>query len=169
MPTPAPTSSRRHAASWPESRHHQRNQRRGRDAEWGGRPIGPPFVRDRFRGDERDLRALRRGGQRAHAAVCRLPEGVGLSPTTLTVIFAVYVFGLIGSLLTVGALSDHIGRRPVLGAAIALEAFAFVAFLFAGNVVGLLVARVAQGIATGIAFSTLGATLVDLNPPHAPG
>jgi len=93
----------------------------------------------------------------------------GFSPTTLTVIFAVYVFGLIGSLLTVGALSDHIGRRPVLGAAIALEAFAFVAFLFAGNVVGLLVARVAQGIATGIAFSTLGATLVDLNPPHAPG
>ena len=93
----------------------------------------------------------------------------GFSATTLTVIFAVYVFGLIGSLLTVGALSDHIGRRPVLGAAIALEAFAFVAFLFAGNVVGLLVARVAQGIATGIAFSTLGATLVDLNPPHAPG
>ena len=93
----------------------------------------------------------------------------GFSPTTLTVIFAVYVFGLIGSLLTVGALSDHIGRRPVLGAAIALEAFAFVAFLFADNVVGLLVARVAQGIATGIAFSTLGATLVDLNPPHAPG
>ncbi|TMC52077.1 MAG: MFS transporter [Chloroflexi bacterium] len=93
----------------------------------------------------------------------------GFSPTTLTVIFAVYVFGLIGSLLTVGALSDHIGRRPVLGAAIALEALAFVAFLVAGNVVGLLVARVAQGIATGTAFSTLGATLVDLNPSHAPG
>jgi hypothetical protein len=28
---------------------------------------------------------------------------------------------------------------------------------------------VAQGIATGAAFSTLGATLVDLNPPHSPG
>jgi hypothetical protein len=26
-----------------------------------------------------------------------------------------------------------------------------------------------QGVATGIAFSTLGATLVDLNPPHSPG
>jgi hypothetical protein len=31
------------------------------------------------------------------------------------------------------------------------------------------VARLAQGIATGAAFSTLGATLVDLNPPHSPG
>jgi MFS family permease len=93
----------------------------------------------------------------------------GFSATTLTVVFAVYVFGLIGSLLTVGALSDHVGRRPVLGAAIALEAVAFVLFLIADDVTVLLVARVAQGIATGAAFSTLGAMLVDLNPPHAPG
>jgi MFS family permease len=93
----------------------------------------------------------------------------GFSATTLTVIFAVYAIALIGSLLTVGALSDHIGRRPVLAAAIALEAVAFVLFLGAGGVPGLLAARIAQGIATGVAFSTLGATLVDLNPPHSPG
>jgi MFS family permease len=93
----------------------------------------------------------------------------GFSATTLTVIFAVYAVGLIGSLLTVGALSDHVGRRPVLAAAIALEAAAFALFLAAGDVTGLLGARVAQGIATGAAFSTLGATLVDLNPPHSPG
>jgi predicted MFS family arabinose efflux permease len=93
----------------------------------------------------------------------------GFSATTLTVIFAVYVVGLIGSLLVVGALSDHVGRRPVLAAAIALEAAAFVLFLLAGDVTGLLAARVAQGIATGAAFSTLGATLVDLDPPHARG
>jgi MFS family permease len=93
----------------------------------------------------------------------------GFSATTLTVIFAVYVFGLIGSLLVVGALSDHIGRRPVLATAVALEGAAFVLFLVAGGVTGLLIARVIQGIATGMAFSTLGATLVDLNPPHSPG
>src|SRR3954467_3870206 len=46
----------------------------------------------------------------------------GFSAITLTVVFAVYVFGLIGSLLVLGALSDHVGRRPVLAAAIALEA-----------------------------------------------
>jgi MFS family permease len=93
----------------------------------------------------------------------------GFSATTLTVIFAVYVFALIGSLLTIGALSDHIGRRPVLAGAIALEALAFVLFLVAGDVTALLAARVVQGVATGAAFSTLGATLIDLNPPHSPG
>jgi MFS family permease len=93
----------------------------------------------------------------------------GFTDTTLTVIFAVYVVGLIGSLLVLGALSDHVGRRPLLAAAIALEAVAFVLFIIAGDVTVLLFARVVQGIATGAAFSTLGATLVDLNPPHAPG
>jgi MFS family permease len=93
----------------------------------------------------------------------------GFSTTTLTVIFAVYVAGLIGSLLVLGGLSDHIGRRPVLAAAIALEGVAFVLFFVAGDVTVLLLARLAQGIATGAAFSTLGATLVDLNPPRSPG
>ncbi|MEV6175241.1 MFS transporter [Streptomyces sp. NPDC051954] len=91
------------------------------------------------------------------------------SATTLTVVFAIYVLGLIASLLVLGALSDYLGRRPVLAAAIALEAAALVAFAFAGNVAVLCLARVLQGIATGMAMSTLSATLVDLNPPHAPG
>jgi MFS family permease len=93
----------------------------------------------------------------------------GFSAITLTVVFAVYVVGLIGSLLMLGALSDHIGRRPVLAAAIALEAVSLVLFLAAGDVRVLLVARLLQGIATGAAMTTLGAALVDLNPPHAPG
>jgi MFS family permease len=93
----------------------------------------------------------------------------GFSDTTLTVIFAVYVLGLIGSLLVFGGLSDHVGRRPLLAAAIVLEGAAFVLFIVAGGVTILLIARVVQGVATGIAFSTLGATLVDLNPPHSPG
>jgi hypothetical protein len=38
---------------------------------------------------------------------------LGLSIMTLTVIFAVYVVGLLGALLTVGSLSDHLGRRPM--------------------------------------------------------
>ena len=66
-----------------------------------------------------------------------------------------------------GALSDHVGGRPVLAAAIALEATAMVLFLVAGDVWVLLLARIVQGIATGAAITTLGATLVDMNPPHA--
>ncbi|GAX54903.1 MFS transporter [Streptomyces olivochromogenes] len=90
------------------------------------------------------------------------------SATTLTTVFAVYVVGMIGALLVLGALSDHIGRRPVLASAIALEAVAMALFIVADDVSILLTARFVQGIATGAAMTTLGATLVDLNPPHAP-
>ena len=93
----------------------------------------------------------------------------GFSASVLTLVFAVYVFALIASLLLFDALSDFVGRRPVLASAIALEAIALLLFAVAGNVGVLLVARVLQGIATGAAMTTLGATLVDLNPPHAPG
>jgi MFS family permease len=87
----------------------------------------------------------------------------------LTVVFALYVVGLLGSLLVVGALSDHLGRRPVLAAAIGLEMVALVLFFVAGDVLVLAVARVLQGIATGAAATTLSATLVDLEPSHARG
>jgi len=38
----------------------------------------------------------------------------GFSVTVLTVLFAVYVAGLVAAWLTVGSVSDHLGRRPVL-------------------------------------------------------
>ncbi|HEY1643872.1 MAG TPA: MFS transporter [Streptosporangiaceae bacterium] len=91
------------------------------------------------------------------------------SAGTLTLIFAIFVLALLGTLLVAGQLSDYRGRRPVLLAAIALEAGALVLFLLAGNVAMLLAARAVQGIATGLALPALGATLVDFNPPHAPG
>jgi MFS family permease len=93
----------------------------------------------------------------------------GFSATALTLVFAIYALGLIGSLLILGALSDHVGRRPVLAAAITLEAVSLVLFLVAGDVSVLFVARLVQGIATGAAMTTMAAMLVDLNPPHAPG
>jgi MFS family permease len=93
----------------------------------------------------------------------------GFTASVLTVVFAIYVVGLLGSLLVVGALSDHVGRRPVLATAIALEMVALVLFLVADNVVALSLARLLQGIATGSAMTTLGATLVDLEPAHARG
>jgi MFS family permease len=69
----------------------------------------------------------------------------GFSDTTLTVVFAIYIVGLLGALLTVGALSDHIGRRPVLAAAIALELVALVLFITAGDVTVLLIALGGSG------------------------
>lgn len=91
----------------------------------------------------------------------------GFSAATLTVIFAVYVLFLLASLLVVGGLSDHVGRRPVLAAALLVQTVAVVLFLVAGNVAMLLVARAVQGAATGAAITTMAATLVDLHPRRA--
>lgn len=87
----------------------------------------------------------------------------GFSPITVTVVFGVYAVAVLTSLLTVGSLSDHIGRRPVLIAAIILQAAAMLVFATAGGVPALMVARVVQGLATGAAAGALGAGLLDLN------
>jgi MFS family permease len=94
----------------------------------------------------------------------------GFSVTTLTLIFAVYVAGLVGALLTVGSLSDHLGRRPVLVVSILVAAAGTAIFWAAGGVVSLVLARVVQGIATGTATGALAAGLVEFSPegrPHA--
>ncbi|MGH3387300.1 MAG: MFS transporter [Actinomadura sp.] len=93
----------------------------------------------------------------------------GFSPTVLTTIFAVYVLALLLALLTVGGLSDHIGRRPVLTAALIAEAAAMGLFLTADGVGPLLLARTLQGLATGAAAGAISAGLLDLQPsPTSP-
>ncbi|MCO5972368.1 MFS transporter [Actinoallomurus soli] len=88
----------------------------------------------------------------------------GFSATTLTAVFAVYALALLVALLTVGGLSDFLGRRPVLIAALLAETAAMVVFLTAGDVGTLLAARVVQGLATGAATGAISAGLVDLQP-----
>jgi hypothetical protein len=92
----------------------------------------------------------------------------GFGPGMLTTIFAVYAFALLGSLMVVGGLSDHVGRRPVIAAAFALEAVAMLLFLAADGVGWLLAARVVQGLATGALTSALGAWLLDLQRRERP-
>jgi MFS family permease len=92
----------------------------------------------------------------------------GFSSGVLTTIFAVYAFALLVSLLVVGGLSDHVGRRPVIAVAFLLEAAAMVLFLAADGVGWLLAARIVQGLATGALTSALGAWLLDLQRPERP-
>jgi MFS family permease len=92
----------------------------------------------------------------------------GFSSGVLTTVFAVYAFALLVSLLVVGGLSDHLGRRPVIAAAFALEAVAMALFLAADGVGWLLAARVVQGLATGALTSALGAWLLDLQRTERP-
>ncbi|MEY1677392.1 MFS transporter [Gordonia sp. ABKF26] len=88
----------------------------------------------------------------------------GFSALTLTLVFAVYVLTMLLSLLTVGSLSDHVGRRPVLAVALVLLIASMVLFVVAQDVGTLLAARALQGLATGAAMGTLTATTVDLQP-----
>ncbi|MFE2140085.1 MFS transporter, partial [Streptomyces sp. NPDC059466] len=86
------------------------------------------------------------------------------SATTLTTVFAVYVVGMIAALLVLGALSDHIGRRPVLATAIALEAVAMVLFIGAGDVSGHRTPPVVQGVAPAAAKTPVSNTQLTLPP-----
>jgi MFS family permease len=87
----------------------------------------------------------------------------GFSPIITTVVFGVYALAVLTALLVVGSLSDHIGRRPVLLAAIAVQAGTMLLFARADSVTLLLAARIVQGLATGAAVGAVGAGLVDLH------
>jgi predicted MFS family arabinose efflux permease len=87
----------------------------------------------------------------------------GFSAITVTLVFGVYAIAVLGALLVVGKLSDHLGRRPVLAAAIALQAVTMLIFASADSVSGLMTARIVQGLSTGAAVAAVGAGLLDLD------
>lgn len=96
-------------------------------------------------------------------------ETLALSPVFVTLVFAVYALALLKALLVAGSLSDHLGRRPVIAGALVLEAVAMGLFLLVGHAAAwLVVARVVQGVATGIAAASLGAALVDVDRVRGP-
>ena len=95
-------------------------------------------------------------------------EHFGLTEFMITIIFAAYVVFLLLALLTVGSLSDYIGRRPAILAALAMNVVAMILFMTAGSAAALIVARAIQGFATGFAVTTLAATILDTDKERAP-
>ncbi|WP_405773897.1 MFS transporter [Streptomyces sp. NBC_00859] len=91
---------------------------------------------------------------------------IGFSKGTLTVIFAFYIIGLLGSLLVSGVLSDRIGRKPVLLPALALALAACAIFATASTVAALIVARLFTGIAVGAVVSAGMAAVTDTAGPE---
>ena len=88
----------------------------------------------------------------------------GVPAWVLGFAFSAYAFTLLLAIVTVGALSDHIGRRPVLVAAIVVELASMAMLLIATNIGTVLVARLLQGLATGTAITALSAGMTDLSP-----
>jgi MFS family permease len=87
----------------------------------------------------------------------------GFSAITTTIVYGVYALTVLASLLTLGRLSDYVGRRPVLLAALAVQVVSMVVFATAGGVEGLLIARVIQGLSTGAALGAIGAGMLDIH------
>src|SRR6266851_4273466 len=86
------------------------------------------------------------------------------SATTLTAVFAIYAVVLLLTLLVFGSVSDYLGRRRVILAALTVTAGACAVFLAARGVGMLFAARALQGVAVGAATGALGAALIDLQP-----
>lgn len=91
-----------------------------------------------------------------------------LSPAMITLIFSSYAFALLAALLTLGGLSDYIGRRPLILLALLFNAAALVIFMLAESGAMLMAARIVQGMGTGIAFPTFGAAILDTDKERGP-
>ncbi|GAA4766709.1 MFS transporter [Microbacterium gilvum] len=97
-----------------------------------------------------------------------LQEQLGIGAFGVTIAFAVYAVALLIALLTVGSISDHLGRRPIIFIGYLLLAGAILLVWRADTGTMLYLGRSMQGIASGALISTISATIVDFAPPHRP-
>ena len=88
----------------------------------------------------------------------------GFGSLLVTVIFAIYAFGVVGGLILFGNLSDRIGRKPVLVLGLVLSAASALLFLLAGSLAPIYVGRVVSGLSAGIFTGTATAYVIDLAP-----
>jgi MFS family permease len=88
-------------------------------------------------------------------------QSMHLTPFWITVVFASYVVSLLAALLTIGSLSDYVGRRPVMLASLLLNAAAMLIFAEASGVGQLIAARMVQGLSVGIGTTAFGAAILD--------
>ena len=88
---------------------------------------------------------------------------------TVTLLFSVYVAALIPAMLTLGRITDRVGRRPALVAGMAITAVSSVAFAAARNVGWLFAGEIIYGIAAGLVMSATTVTIRELHPKQHAG
>jgi MFS family permease len=89
-----------------------------------------------------------------------------LPAALLTLAFAVFAIGFLAAVLSLGSLSDHIGRRPVLIGALIVQLASNLMFLLAPDIGWVIVGRIVQGFASGAATTAFTAALVELAPSN---
>jgi MFS family permease len=92
----------------------------------------------------------------------------GISNLMVTVVYAVYAIGVIGSLFLGGHLSDWIGRRRVFVPALLANAVSAVVFIVDPSLAGLIVARIISGISVGLTTATATSYLAELHASARP-
>ncbi|MGC5036887.1 MFS transporter [Streptomyces sp. DT190] len=90
--------------------------------------------------------------------------GFGFSELTVTVVYAVYAFAVIGVLLLAGNASDTVGRRPVLLWGLGCAAAAAVCFLCATGLGWLYAGRLLSGLSAGLFTGAATAYVMELAP-----
>lgn len=91
-------------------------------------------------------------------------EKFGFSELTVTVVYAVYAFGVIGVLLLAGNVSDSVGRRPVLLWGLGFAAASAVCFLCATALGWLYAGRLLSGLSAGLFTGAATAYVMELAP-----
>jgi MFS family permease len=86
----------------------------------------------------------------------------------ITIVYAVYAVGVIGSLFLAGHLSDWIGRRHIFVPALVANVASAVIFIFEPSLVGLIVARIVSGISVGLTTATATSYLAELHATARP-
>ncbi|MGW1317040.1 MFS transporter [Streptomyces sp. NPDC002426] len=91
-------------------------------------------------------------------------DELGFSELMVTVVYAVYAFGVIGVLLLAGNASDAIGRRPVLLVGLGCAAASAVCFLCATALGWLFAGRLLSGLSAGLFTGAATAYVMELAP-----
>ncbi|WP_405812405.1 MFS transporter [Streptomyces sp. NBC_01520] len=91
-------------------------------------------------------------------------EKFGFSELTVTVVYAVYAFGVIGVLLLTGNVSDAVGRRPVLLWGLGFAAASAVCFLCATGLPWLFAGRLLSGLSAGLFTGAATAYVMESAP-----
>ncbi|SDH51106.1 MFS transporter [Agrococcus jejuensis] len=88
----------------------------------------------------------------------------GLGQSGIAAAAVVYLAAAALALLVLGRLSDHVGRRPIALAAMALSIVGTLTLTTVDAEPQLLVGRILQGLGCGLATGSLGALVVDTAP-----
>ncbi|MER7761643.1 MFS transporter [Streptomyces sp. NPDC097619] len=92
-------------------------------------------------------------------------EEFGFSQLTVTVVYAVYAFGVLAVLLLAGNVSDAVGRRPALLWGLGFAAASAGCFLAADALGWLYAGRLLSGLSAGLFTGAATAYVMELAPP----